>query len=70
VEFTRRLDQHLPPRPIPLAIEHPDLGQLRWNRETLELPHPDAQQLVVFLAADNATTTALDRLHRSGLRAV
>jgi hypothetical protein len=43
---------------------------LRWNRETLELSHPDAQQLVVFLPADEPTTTALDRLRRGTLRAV
>ncbi len=70
VEFTRRLDHHLPPRQAPLVLNHPALEQLRWNRETMELSGPDAQQLVVFLPADEVTAAALDRLRHSSLRAV
>jgi hypothetical protein len=39
------------------AIEH----ELRWNRETLELPAPDEQQLVIYLPADQHTTSVLCR---------
>lgn len=63
-EFTSRLDRHLPPPVVPLRIEHPVVHELRWHRETLELPESDAQQLVVFLPADDATAGALDRLRR------
>ncbi|MFD0508156.1 hypothetical protein [Streptomyces chiangmaiensis] len=46
--------------------------RLRLLREALELP-ADAQQLVVFLLADERTAKAVDRLHlrpQSGLRAI
>lgn len=73
-EFTRRLHRHLPPPEVPLTMNHPRAGQLRWNRETLELPAPDAQQLVIWLPADEATAAAVDQLrdrpHRAILRAV
>jgi hypothetical protein len=36
------------------------IGELRWDRETLELPPADAQQLTVFLPADRATIEAVD----------
>lgn len=68
-EFTRRLDHHLPPAPMPLALVHPHAGHLRWHRETLELPVPDDQQLIVFLPADEATSIAVDRLRRPDGRA-
>jgi transcriptional regulator with XRE-family HTH domain len=61
-EFTSRLGQHLPPPRRQLRMRHPAAGELRWNRETLELPDQDAQQLVVYLPADQATTDALDEL--------
>jgi transcriptional regulator with XRE-family HTH domain len=41
---------------------HPEVGELRLAYESLELPDPDEQRLVVYLAADEATTAALDRL--------
>lgn len=72
-EFNRRLNQHaLPPRRT-LRWNHPVAGELRFDRETLELPAADAQQLVVFLPADNHTADALDSLRRQAsapLRAV
>ncbi|MGK5742556.1 helix-turn-helix domain-containing protein [Micromonospora sp. URMC 103] len=65
-EFTRRLNRHLPPPSVPLRLDHATAGELRWHRERLELPSTDAQQLVVLLAADEATTRAVERLrHRS-----
>jgi transcriptional regulator with XRE-family HTH domain len=72
-EFTRRLNPHsLPPRGG-LRWRHPVVGELRLDREVMELPATDAQQLVVFLPADDATAQALNRLRRAGgtaLRAV
>jgi len=62
-EFTSRLDQHLPPSRGLLRMRHPAIEhELRWDRETLELPAPDEQQLVVYLPADQPTTRALGRL--------
>ncbi|WP_262284791.1 helix-turn-helix domain-containing protein [Micromonospora sp. MA102] len=72
-EFTRRLHQHLPPPAVPLRLDHPVAGELRWHREKLELPSTDAQELVVLLPADETTARAVERLrhHRHGaLRAV
>ena len=73
-EFTRRLDRHLPPARLPLRMNHPQGHQLHWAREILELPTADAQQLVILLPADEATTAAVSHLgqrpHRSTLRAV
>ncbi|MDP9794440.1 transcriptional regulator with XRE-family HTH domain [Catenuloplanes nepalensis] len=73
-EFTRRLHRHIPPTRVPLRMTHPRAHQLRWNREVLELPASDAQQLILLLPADDATATALDHLrerpHRTALRAV
>jgi transcriptional regulator with XRE-family HTH domain len=37
-EFARRIHRHLPPPEMPLRINHPNAGPLRWDRETLELP--------------------------------
>lgn len=72
-DFSRRLNQHtLPPRGV-LRWTHPVAGELRLDRETMELPAADAQQLVVFLPADNHTADALDSLRRQAsapLRAV
>jgi transcriptional regulator with XRE-family HTH domain len=62
-EFTRRLGQHLPPPRGQLRMRHPATEhELRWNRETLELPAPDEQQLVVYLPADQHTAEALGQL--------
>ncbi|HXT90619.1 MAG TPA: helix-turn-helix domain-containing protein [Trebonia sp.] len=72
-EFARRLAQHDLPPAGPQRWRHPDAGELRLDREVLELPAADAQQLVVFLAADPATAAALSRLRHSArpvLRAV
>lgn len=62
-EFTRRLGQHLPPPRRQLRMRHPATEhELRWNRETLELPVPDEQQLVIYLPADQQTSRALGQL--------
>ena len=48
-------------------------GDLRVEREVLELPAADAQELVVFLPADEATGDAFATLRRAAtgaLRAV
>jgi transcriptional regulator with XRE-family HTH domain len=42
-EFTARLDRHVPPPSMPLRIRHPEVGELRWNRERLTLPSTDQQ---------------------------
>ncbi|MFC4117147.1 helix-turn-helix transcriptional regulator [Nonomuraea zeae] len=42
---------------------HPDVGELRLAYESLQLPDPDEQQLIVYLASDEATTAALDHLN-------
>lgn len=61
-ELTRRLNGHaVPPRGV-LRWVHPVVGELRLSREILELPAGDAQQLVVFMAADGATTDDLRHL--------
>ncbi len=43
-------------------IAHPEAGPLRLAYETLALPD-DGQRLVVYLPADDATASALDRLN-------
>ncbi|SNT55818.1 Helix-turn-helix domain-containing protein [Streptosporangium subroseum] len=43
-------------------LTHPEAGELRLAYETLELPSADDQRLIVYLPADTATSTALDRL--------
>lgn len=47
-------------------IAHPEVGELRLAFETLALPDADAQRLVVYLPADEATGLALDRLAGRG----
>ncbi|ABD09597.1 transcriptional regulator [Frankia sp. CcI156] len=72
-DFTQRLNRHALPRRGPLRWTHPVVGELRLDREVLELPPADAQQLVVFLPADDTTADTLNRLRRRGgtsLRAV
>ena len=61
-EFTRRLGQHIPLPTVPLRIKHPIAGELRWQRETLNLTAADAQQIVIFLPDDQPTAQAMDRL--------
>jgi transcriptional regulator with XRE-family HTH domain len=43
-------------------LVHPGVGELRLAYETLDLPDADDQRLVVYLPADEVTSTALDRL--------
>ncbi|KUL38893.1 XRE family transcriptional regulator [Streptomyces sp. NRRL F-4489] len=64
-DFTRRMNRHVvPPRGV-LRLNHPSGTELRLLRETLDLSS-DAQQMVVFLPADEHTAQAVDRLrHRS-----
>ncbi|MFD0885987.1 helix-turn-helix transcriptional regulator [Streptosporangium algeriense] len=64
-DFTRRLRRHVVPRRGVLRLDHPAGHRLRLLRETLELP-TEAQQLVVFLPADDQTAEAVGHLrHRS-----
>jgi transcriptional regulator with XRE-family HTH domain len=54
-------------------LVHPEVGELRLAYETLELPDADDQRMIVYLPADDATSTALSELagRRPGaLRAV
>jgi hypothetical protein len=44
------------------AVAHPDVGVLRLSFETLDLPDPNRQRLVIHLPADSATSAGLDRL--------
>lgn len=63
----------LPQRTGIERLHHPDVGPLRFAYETLDLPDADDQRLIVYLPADDATSTALDTLtgRRPGaLRAV
>ncbi|MEV0618278.1 helix-turn-helix transcriptional regulator [Nonomuraea sp. NPDC050404] len=62
-EFTHRLKRHVVPRRGILRLNHPAGHQLRLRRETLELP-AEAQQLVVFLPADDQTAEVVDQLQR------
>jgi len=64
-ELTQRLRRHVVPPRRPLRWVHPTVGELRLDREVLELPADDAQQVVVLLPADDATADALDRLRRT-----
>jgi hypothetical protein len=52
---------------------HPEVGEVRVAFETLQLPDPDDQRLVVYLPGDDASAAALDALagrHPGNLRAV
>jgi transcriptional regulator with XRE-family HTH domain len=66
-DFTRRLNRHLVPRRGVLRLHHPSGCELRLHRETLELSS-DAQQLVVFLPADEQTSRAVEQLRRRPYR--
>ena len=63
-EFTDRWDR----RPVGVkrtgikTLTHPEVGVLRLAFETLELPDPDRQRLVIYLPADQPTSAGLDRL--------
>lgn len=72
-EFTERLHGHAVPHGGTQRWRSPAVGELRLDREVLELPAVDAQQLVVFIPADDATADALNRLRQTAagtLRAV
>jgi transcriptional regulator with XRE-family HTH domain len=74
-EFTDRLKAapSLPERAGVQRLVHPAVGELRLAYEILQLPDADDQRLVVYLPADDATSTALDHLTRrrpAALRAV
>lgn len=45
------------------ALSHPDVGVLRLAFESLELPDADYQRLLVYLPADEASASGLDRLN-------
>lgn len=51
------------------AVDHPEVGLLRLAFETLDLPQHDRHQLVIYLPADAATATGLDRIvgHEPGV---
>ncbi|MBP2707356.1 helix-turn-helix domain-containing protein [Microbispora sp. RL4-1S] len=66
-DFTRRMNRHLVPRREMLRLNHPSGHELRLLRETLELSS-DAQQLVVFLPADETTAQSIDQLRRPSVR--
>jgi MmyB-like transcription regulator ligand binding domain len=51
-------------------LAHPAAGELRLAFETLGLAADDDQRLVVYLAADAATSDALGRLARPGPRSL
>ncbi|RFS82878.1 XRE family transcriptional regulator [Actinomadura spongiicola] len=65
-----RAPLRLPRRTGVERFVHPDVGELRLAYETLELPVGDGQALIAYLPADDATSTALDRLRPTTLRAV
>ncbi|MCX4749645.1 helix-turn-helix domain-containing protein [Kitasatospora sp. NBC_01287] len=60
-DFARRLNRHVVPRRGVLRLNHPAGLEVRLLRETLELSS-DAQQLVVFLPADEQTAQAVEQL--------
>jgi transcriptional regulator with XRE-family HTH domain len=66
-EFTRRLNRHQVPHRGALRLNHPSGPELRFARETLELT-TDAQQVVVFLPADDHTAEAVEQLRRGKRR--
>jgi transcriptional regulator with XRE-family HTH domain len=72
-EFTTRVRLHDVFHGAVLRWHHVAVGDLWLEREVLELLATDAQQLVVFLPANDATADALNRLRREAtgtLRAV
>jgi transcriptional regulator with XRE-family HTH domain len=71
--FTERLYRNDLPRDSTQRWRHPVTGELRFEREVLELSAADGQQLVVLLPADDTTADTLRRLNRAAtgpLRAV
>ena len=70
-DLTTRIDRHHS-HSGPIAWCHPDAGDLWFEREVLELPAVDGQQLVVLVPATEPTADALAHLRRAtgSLRAV
>jgi transcriptional regulator with XRE-family HTH domain len=72
-EFTRRVHQHTLPVRAGVRWWLASVGELRFDREVMELPSTDAQQVMVLLPADDVTAESVSRLRRatgSPLRAV
>jgi len=67
-QLTERLDHHRPRPGGPQVWRHPQLGELSLEREVLELPAADGQQLVVLLPADEATAEAVNGMRRAATR--
>jgi len=67
-QLTERLQRHRPRPGGSQAWRHPELGELRLEREVLELPAADGQQLVILLPADEATAEAVNRMRRTATR--
>ena len=65
-QFTDRLHSRRLPRYGTQEWRHPVAGALLFDRELLELPAADAQQLAVLLPADDATSAPLNTLRRGG----
>ncbi|MCW2934680.1 MAG: transcriptional regulator, family [Actinomycetia bacterium] len=65
-EFTDRVHSRRLPRAGTQAWRHPAAGDLLFDREVLELPAADAQQLIVLLPANDLTSAALSTLCRGG----
>ncbi|MGW1713520.1 helix-turn-helix domain-containing protein [Streptomyces sp. NPDC002156] len=63
-DLTRRLNRHVVPQRGVLRIDHPAGHNLRLLRETLEFT-AEAQQLIIFLPADDQTAEAVEQLHHS-----
>lgn len=63
-EFTRRMRSipGLPDSHGIVRINHPEVDQLRLSYERLDLSADDDQHLTVYLAADEASAAALNRL--------
>jgi transcriptional regulator with XRE-family HTH domain len=62
-EFTGRLQRN-PGHDGKQTWLHPMVGELWFDREVLELPAADGQQLVVLLPADEATAETLNQMRR------
>ncbi|MEU6262248.1 helix-turn-helix transcriptional regulator [Saccharopolyspora shandongensis] len=68
-EFSRRFASAatLPPSTGVQRWTHPIAGEIRLAYESLAIPGPDDHRLVVHLAADAATSEALEALHAGRL---
>ncbi|NBE56010.1 helix-turn-helix domain-containing protein [Streptomyces boluensis] len=66
-DFTSRLNQHVLPKRGVLRLNHPSAGELSLRREALEVS-ADAQQLIVYIPADESTAEAVEQLRHRGRR--